>query len=153
VRLSGDPGDAQHLHDARGDRHVRRGDGRPAQKRRPERCGPEERLIARSMPALPGARARPTDPRIRAGRSEIERLEEGAEVLAQLLVLQGELDGRLEEPELVPGVVPLAAETVREDAPAPEQAAQAVGELDLSTAAPPGFFQRSEDLRRKYVAP
>jgi len=60
---------------------------------------------------------------------EVEALEIGPELVRQVGTGQRELHGRLEESQLLPGVVPLALELDGVDGPASPQRAKGVGEL------------------------
>src|SRR5437879_5998799 len=94
---------------------------------------------------------------VRSGRAsqtlrlEPQRLEIGAEVGGEVGPGQGELYRRLEEPELVPGVV---AATLELDAvhraPRPERP-EGVGELDFPPAVRLGVGEDRENLRWQHV--
>ena len=61
-----------------------------------------------------------------------QRLQVGAEGLGEIRALQGEVHHRLEEAELVAGVVADAVDLVGVERPRAQQLAQAVGQLDLA---------------------
>ena len=68
------------------------------------------------------------------------------------MAAQREFDGRLEEAELVAGVVALAFEAVGVDRAAAQQVLEGVGELDFAARARVDRLQRVEDLGRQDVA-
>src|SRR5581483_7892169 len=82
---------------------------------------------------------------------EAKALEVLAEGVREIGPGQRELDGGLEEPELLPGVVPLAFELDRVDRAAAPQHAQAVGELDLPAGVRRGVLEDREQVRRQHV--
>src|SRR6185295_3573771 len=87
-----------------------------------------------------------------APRLQPEALEVRAEGVGQVRPGQRELDGGLEEAELVAGVVALALELHRVHRPARAQRAQAVGQLDLAAAVGGGLGQDVEEVGRQHVA-
>ena len=78
--------------------------------------------------------------------------EVGGELVRQIRPAQREVDHRLQEPELVAGVVADAFDLAGVDRPRLQQLAQAVGQLDLAGAIALGRGQRREDVRRQHVA-
>ena len=85
-----------------------------------------------------------------AGRSS--DVEVGRELVGEVGPPQREVDHRLQEPQLVAGVVADALHLAGVDRPRLQQLAQAVGQLDLAGAVALGRRQRREDVGRQDVA-
>src|SRR5581483_10225528 len=92
-----------------------------------------------------------SDPRPRGLRLE-ELLQDRTQLRADVGPLQGERDRRLDEADLVAGVVARALDLVAVERPLAGEDAEAVGQLDLAA----GAFRRAredlEHLRREDVA-
>ena len=89
---------------------------------------------------FPAATCRPSD------------VEVGRELVGEIGPPQREVHHRLQEPELVAGVVADALDLARVDRPRLQQLAQAVGQLNLAGAIALGRGERREDVRRQDVA-
>src|ERR1700760_4592759 len=76
---------------------------------------------------------------------ERERLQVFPETLAQVLALEGEVDGRLEHAGFVAGIVACALKAVTVDLLVFEQTLDAVGELEFTTRAERRVLQKVED--------
>src|SRR5512132_1589287 len=89
----------------------------------------------------------------RRGRPlQLERLQVTAKVVGEVGTGEGELDGGLEEAELVARVVALALELDRVHRAPRAERAQAVGELDLAALVGGGLGENSKDVGREDVA-
>src|SRR5262245_520162 len=101
--------------------------------------------VAKSV-SEPGGQVKP------GARLEVERLQIAAKVGGEIGAGQSELDGRLEEAELVAAVVPPALELHAVHGPAGPQDPERVGQLDLAAGVGARTGQDLEDLGRQHVA-
>src|SRR2546428_6271101 len=84
---------------------------------------------------------------------EVEGVLVSTELVGQVGTREGELDGRLEEPELVAGVVARALEFDGVHRATPPQSPQSVGQLDLAATIRRRLAEDREKLGRQDVPP
>ena len=97
-------------------------------------------------------RTRSASTRLTGGVGRSSDLRYAENLLGEIRPAQREVDHRLQESELVAGVVADAFDFAGVDRPRLQQLAQAVGQLDLAGAIALGRRQRREDIRRQHVA-
>ena len=83
---------------------------------------------------------------------EIDPHQVLAEVIAQVRTTQREVHNRLQESELVSGIVSDAVDPAAEDRPRFQQAPQTIGQLDFSRSIRLSRFEGREDVRREDVS-
>src|SRR5262245_34168044 len=82
-----------------------------------------------------------------------QSLQVFAERLAQIASLECKLNSGFQEPELIPGIVPLAFKFVSVNGPVAQQMFQRIGQLNLAARAWGNRLNAVEDLRHQNVPP
>ena len=126
---------------SRGSRDDSRLSGAPVLEPLPPGEGVRESQSCKQLPSPPEG----GEGRVR-GLVQLQPLQILPERPAEVLALEGELDGGLQESQLVAGVVALSLEEVPVDRPPGQQGLQRARELDLAADVRAGLFEDREDL-------